>query len=64
MSMSMKDLRAKLESLLAEAAECELIANLATDPDKRTTFTRLARQYRTMVEELRADIANMSAKAE
>jgi hypothetical protein len=58
----MKDLTAKLERLLSEAAECDLIANLATDPDKRAAFERMARHYRTMVEELRADIAKLSAK--
>jgi hypothetical protein len=60
----MKDLEAKLERLLAEVAECELIANLATDPDKRAAFERLARQHRGMAEELRADIAKMTAKTE
>jgi hypothetical protein len=56
----MKDLQAKLEKLLVEASECELIANLATDPAKRAAFERLARQYRVMIEELRATIATMS----
>ena len=57
----MKDLNAKLESLLTEAAECELIANLATDPVKRAAFERMARQHRAMIDELRADIARLGA---
>jgi hypothetical protein len=59
----MKDLKAKLETLLTEAAECELIANLATDPVKRAAFERMARQHRAMIDELRADIARMDEKA-
>ena len=60
----MRDLQAKLEKLLTEVSECELIANLATDPDKRAAFERLARQYRAMTEELRADIEKMTSRAE
>lgn len=60
----MRDMRAKLESLMTEAADCELIANLATDPAKRATFERMARQYRTMIEELKADIGKMSQTTE
>jgi hypothetical protein len=53
----MKDLQAKLESLLAEAQDCDLIGNLATDPDKRATFRRMAAQLREVAEQLKADIA-------
>jgi len=53
----MKDLQAKLERLLAEAQDCDLIGNLATDPDKRATFRRMAEQLREVAEQLRADIA-------
>jgi hypothetical protein len=60
----MRDLQAKLEKLLTEVSECELIANLATDPDKRASFERMARQYRAMSEELRADIEKMSSRPE
>jgi len=60
----MKDLQAKLEKLLTEVSECELIANLATDPDKRAAFERMTRQYRAMIEELRADIEKMGARAQ
>jgi hypothetical protein len=53
----MKDLQAKLERLLAEAQDCDLIGNLATDHDKRATFRRMAEQFRQMAEQLQADIA-------
>jgi hypothetical protein len=60
----MRDLQAKLEKLLTEVSECELIANLATDPDKRAAFERLTRQYRAMADELQADIEKMGSRAE
>jgi len=53
----MKDLQAKLERLLAEAQDCDLIGNLASDHDKRATFRRMAEQLRQMAEQLKADIA-------
>lgn len=52
----MKDFKNHLERLAVEAAECEIIAKLATDPSKRDTFERLARQYRSMLEDLQADL--------
>lgn len=53
----MKDLKAKLDQLLAEAQDCDLIGNLATDSAKRATFRRMAQQFREMAEQLKADIA-------
>ena len=53
----MKDLKAKLEQLLAEAHDCDLIGNLATDTAKRATFRRMAAQFREMAEQLKTDIA-------
>ncbi len=53
----MKDLKSKLEKLLTEAQDCDLIGNLATDSAKRATFRRMAAQFREMAEELKADIA-------
>ena len=37
----MKDMEAHLEKLRAEAAECRLISDLATDKEKRELFYRL-----------------------
>ncbi len=44
----LKDLQNKLGKLLVDAEDCELIARLATDQEKRKTFGRLARQLRAM----------------
>ena len=38
----MQDLEARIEQLKKEAAECDLIANLAIDPRKRSAFENLA----------------------
>ena len=54
---AMQDLKARLEKLMADAAECELICNLATDTAKRATFRRLAEQFRSMADEIKAEIA-------
>ena len=59
----MKDLKAELEKLLVNAEDCELIARLATDKDKRETFSRIAKQLRGMAEELKAEILERSKKA-
>ncbi|MBR1193863.1 hypothetical protein JQ634_34250 [Bradyrhizobium sp. AUGA SZCCT0240] len=59
----MKDLKAELEKLLVNAEDCELIARLATDKDKRETFSRIAKQLRGMADELKAEILERSKKA-
>ncbi len=48
----MTDLHAKREKFEIAAAECEMIAGLATDSAKRELYSRLALHYR----ELAADI--------
>jgi len=53
----MKDLKEKLEKLRVDAADCELISNLATDYAKRALFARLSRQLRDMAAEVEAAIA-------
>jgi SepF-like predicted cell division protein (DUF552 family) len=58
----MKDLKAELERLLTNAEDCALIARLATDKNKRVTFSRIAAQLREMAAELQADIAARSPK--
>jgi hypothetical protein len=42
----MEDLKAQRDRLLTNAADCELIANLATDRNKRETFRTLATDLR------------------
>jgi len=61
LGICMKDLKAELEKLLVNAEDCELIARLATEQDKRRTFSRIATQLREMAAELRAEIAARSA---
>ncbi len=53
----MKDMQAQLEKLLAEASECAMIANLATNEAKRQLFTRLAEHYGVLAAEVKRAIA-------
>ena len=53
----MKDIEAHLEKVRANAAECALIRELATDPQKRALFTRLAEHFATLASEVEAAIA-------
>jgi hypothetical protein len=53
----MQDLRTHLEKLRADAAECALIRDLATDPQKRELFTRLAAHLSRLAGEVEAAIA-------
>ena len=48
--------KAKLEKLLAEADDCELISQLATDARKRAFFAKLAVQLRAMARDIEAVI--------
>jgi len=53
----MQDMKAHLEKLRADAAECALIRDLATDPQKRALFTRLAEHLGALASEVEAAIA-------
>jgi hypothetical protein len=44
----MEDLSARLEKLLVEAEDCELIGRLATDIRKRAVFEKLAVDLRAL----------------
>lgn len=57
----MKDLSVKLEKLLVEAEDCELIGRLATDPKKRELFKKLASDLRAMARDIQAVITERSA---
>jgi hypothetical protein len=54
----MKDLRAKLEKILLEAEDCELIGKLAADPKKRDLFKKLAVDLRVMAKDIEAVIVD------
>jgi hypothetical protein len=58
----MEDLSAKLEKLLIEAEDCDLIGRLATDPDKRKLFERLAADLRAMARDIQEMIAGPTTK--
>jgi hypothetical protein len=53
----MQDMKAHLEKLRSDAAECALIRDLATDPAKRELFTRLADHLNTLAGEIETAIA-------
>jgi hypothetical protein len=48
----MQDMLAQLERLRREAAECELIRDLATDPKKQALFDRLAAHLSVLASEV------------
>jgi hypothetical protein len=60
----MQDMRTHLEKLRADAAECALIRDLATDPQKKELFTRLATHLCALAGELEAAIAAKLAGGE
>ena len=51
----------KLEKLLTEAEDCDIISRLATDPNKRALFKKLAVDLRAMAGDIRAVIADRPA---
>jgi len=53
----MQDMKAQLEKLRTDAAECALIRDLATDPQKRALFTRLAEHLGSLASEVEAAMA-------
>ncbi|MGH6715216.1 MAG: hypothetical protein ACREDC_03390 [Bradyrhizobium sp.] len=53
----MQDMKAHLEKLQVQMAECEMIARLATDKAKRDLFTRLAGHYKVLAAEVARAIA-------
>jgi hypothetical protein len=52
-----QDLKSRHEKLLVDAADCELIARLATDQKKRETFTKLAKDLKQLAADLAAEIS-------
>jgi hypothetical protein len=56
----MDDMRAHLERLRAQIAECELIRDLATDPKKRDLFSKLAQHYEVLAGEIEKAIDSAS----
>jgi hypothetical protein len=52
----MPDLKLKLDQLFADAAECQLIGDLATDPTKRAEYRQRAEQFRELAEKVRMQV--------
>jgi len=48
----MKHMQASLEKLRADAADAAIIRDLATDPDKRALYTRLADHLSRLADEV------------
>jgi hypothetical protein len=57
----MQDMRAHLEKLLAEAAECALISELAIDRAKRDLFARLAEHLKVLATQVERAITERLA---
>ncbi len=53
----MEDLSAKLEKLLMDAEDCDLIGRLASDPKKRELFEKLAADLRAIARDIQLVIA-------
>ena len=51
-----QDLQVQLDQLLAQATDCESIADLDTNPQRRAAALRLAEQCRMMAERVREQI--------
>ena len=58
----MEELKAKLEKPISDAAECDLIASLAVEKDKREIFRSLGAQYRSLADAVRNTIAERTGK--
>ncbi|WGD55585.1 hypothetical protein QA641_17890 [Bradyrhizobium sp. CB1650] len=59
----MKDMKAQLERLRKEAAECALIRDLATDLKKRELFARLAEHLGVLASEVERAIGESPQEA-
>jgi len=53
----MEDLSTKLEKLLMDAEDCDLIGRLAADPNKRELFEKLAADLRAIARDIQVVIA-------
>jgi hypothetical protein len=50
------DLKLKLDRLFSDAADCQLIGDLASDPAKRAEYRRRAELFRALAEQVRTQI--------
>jgi hypothetical protein len=59
----MQDMQAQMEKLLVAAEDCALISKLATDPNKRELFDRLAKHLGVLAAEVERAIAESAGRA-
>jgi hypothetical protein len=59
----MQDMLTQLEKLRRDAAECQLIRDLATDPKKRELFDRLASHFSVLATEVERAVLESGKKA-
>jgi hypothetical protein len=57
----MRDMQNHLEKLRTEAAECQIISDLAALPLKRELFAKLAEHHRKLAEEVERAIKDQRA---
>src|SRR5579863_2331863 len=53
----MKDVQTQLEKLRREAAECLVLSNLATDPERRLLFATVAEQITGLASAVQKEVA-------
>ncbi len=60
----MKDMMAQAEKLRVDATECKLISQLATTPEQRALFARLAEHLGALASEVELAIAQARTASE
>jgi hypothetical protein len=55
----MQDMKTHLEKLQVQIAECQMIRDLATDPNKRELFGRLAAHFNVLAREIETSMADL-----
>jgi len=59
----MRDFKDRIDKLMVDAADCELIGRLATDQSKRSSFRHLADQFRTIAARLKAEMDGVAVQS-
>ena len=57
----MQDMKAHLEKLQNQLAECEIIRDLATDSKKRALFMRLTGQFKALIADVETAMAGQGS---
>lgn len=60
----MKDMRARVAKLQADAADCRLISDQTTDAEKRELFARLAEHLNALAREVSEALAKAEVQAD